>query len=289
MSAKWYLSLAPVAEGYSAVIDISLPGGQTAQCYIELPIVDLRYLNGSPAVYTAAQAAGVVTAVNTEAQTFGSTVLSTPSTTSFDFPEVILNVADWASYTASWTPDLPYGLTATVFMYLPVNSALTTAQVNTLTAAFTTAISALPYTPSGGVTLTQAVIAPASILPDADSSYRSACTSDYTSTTEGDLAGTSVAVTVTEPDSVVSVTGIFDMQSGTPSGSCLGKFNWNGVNQTGVAVVAGPAGTRATAGQTWTVTNVTPGTYTSKLRGSVNAGGAIRGTQTTLSLTVDGK
>lgn len=113
--------------------------------------------------------------------------------------------------------------------------------------------------------------------------YHQVLLTDFTSTTESDLI--SASFTLSSPDTVITATGVFDMQSGTTSGAVVGKCAINSTDfTTGVAVVGGASGTRATAAQTWVAAGLSPGEYTITLRGICNSNGVIRGTNTTLTV-----
>lgn len=271
--------------GQSTVIDIELTGGGTAQCMLFVSITDSLGERAdqeeavSTAVDTAAGTFGTVTSNNVEINT-GQPTSALVSDPLF----ITLPIADSDLYYAYWTPDSDF--TAFTYLLVPANGALTDTQISSLVSAMESEITSFPS--GSGVTVSQVTIAPSSLSSTNKPviSYSSVCSANYTSTTAGDLDGTSISVVVTKANSTITATGVFDMQSGTATGACAGIFNWNGTDQAGRAGVGGPVGTRSTAQQTWIVTGVSPGTYTAKLRGSVNTGGTIRSTNTTLSINV---
>lgn len=268
-------------------IDIAIPGSPNTQC-----LVFTNFPNNNPD-YSAVQAQSLVNAVVSEANTF-----STATIPVFDFPgvdgtqspapelaDLTFAAADWNMWYNSWSSDPANTYTARIGIIVPSNAMTNTQQRSLVNALYSAAlaIGSLPFL------MEQFTPQPNSLLDDPApliTAYASVCSANYTSTAAGDLAGTSISVVVTKANSTITATGVFDMQSGTATGACAGIFNWNGTDQAGRAGVGGPVGTRSTAQQTWIVTGVAPGTYTAKLRGSVNTGGTIRSTNTTLSINV---
>lgn len=276
MLAQWLIGIS----GITWIIDLIIPSGAKTQ----IVVIPNLQTGGTPPEYTFAQIEDLATAVNTAASTLGTTDFNTMSGTDVISPILIMSPEDWDLYDGTWVVN-PGDFPSTVYLFLKKDGILTSTQQASLVSAYTAAINAL--TAASGVVLTKEIVTPNSIVTDSTlSAYSATCSANYTSTTAGDLAGTSISVVVTKANSTITATGVFDMQSGTATGACAGIFNWNGADQAGRAGVGGPVGTRSTAQQTWIVTGVSPGTYTAKLRGSVNTGGTIRSTNTTLSINI---
>jgi hypothetical protein len=106
-------------------------------------------------------------------------------------------------------------------------------------------------------------------------------------TTEADVPGATVSVTVTITGSDVLITGVFDAEADTTN-ALVGFCNWNGSDQTPQVVLNGTTGRYALSG-TWYVANVTAGTYTAKLRASwagISGDALIRSTHTGITVLV---
>lgn len=95
-------------------------------------------------------------------------------------------------------------------------------------------------------------------------------------TTEADVPGATVQVTVTGSNATIQVTAFWDCNCGTGAATMVGFFNWNGSDQPSQGIHQGSAaGQRDTVGQTYTITGITAGTYTAKLRASCTASGNL--------------
>lgn len=107
--------------------------------------------------------------------------------------------------------------------------------------------------------------------------YQARATGNLTSwTTETDIPGATVQVVITGTNATVQIAAFMDVENGTTASLLVtGMLNWNGTDQASDIIFNGTTlSTRVTVGQVWTITGVTAGTYTAKLRATCATAGA---------------
>lgn len=124
--------------------------------------------------------------------------------------------------------------------------------------------------------------------------YMAACTSALTATTStyADITGASITLNTEVANATYVAHAVFDMNVLAVSGSILmvGRMQVDAVTDSGIAVYAMDALTRATVAMTWRGTLASAGSHTFKLQGALTSslatGGAFQQDDTKLQVTI---
>ncbi len=124
--------------------------------------------------------------------------------------------------------------------------------------------------------------------------YVAACSSALTATTStyADITGASITLTTETDNATYTAHAVFDMNVLATSGTILmvGRMQVDSVTDSGIAVYAMDALTRATVAMSWRGTIASAGSHTFKLQGALTSGlatgGAFQQDDTKIQVTI---